>query len=494
MGSIPLFCISFFFLTFSLFVLSLGHEKPEIFSEYAETNLETGDNFTVLCQGQTPLKWKWPLAENEEYQNWTRISEIEVLPKNANYKYARKLVIQNITYPYTGFYQCLDKNADSFDENHGSSIYLFVKDKEHLSVSDAQVETITVTQYSEAIIPCRPTASDVEVSLTSIGGQITLGEIDEDGIMYRYDPHYGIITNNTKDIGGIIFLCYFSQDSKKFSRTMILDVEKINHFLPKPSMKEITGGHTIVGDKLILECRIRSETYVNIVWTTPTGPPDSTRMRLSSQKKIPEQTILTQNFIINETTLRDKGMYYCNVSDNQNHASLGSLNVRVYAPTEHFINLTEDNNVYTISAKAGDDAVVWRINVDGHPVPRFWWLNNRNEIIMALKSDKYDVTSSATDTVIKIKDISITDHGNYTLVAENGFEIATMSLFLNVTDKPQVHLEGNTHHMVDEKDTIKCTCYCKHASVGSLNCTLYTPTESNNSPISTTAGDPKIDP
>ena len=67
------------------------------------------------------------LFKNEEYQNWTRISEIEVLPKNANYKYARKLVIQNITYPYTGFYQCLDKNADSFDENHGSSIYLFVK-------------------------------------------------------------------------------------------------------------------------------------------------------------------------------------------------------------------------------------------------------------------------------------------------------------------------------------------------------------------------------
>ena len=51
-------------------------------------------------------------------------------------------------------------------------------------------------------------------------------------------------------------------------------IVEINHFLPKPSMKEITGGHTIVGDKLILECRIRSETYVNIVWTTPTGPPD----------------------------------------------------------------------------------------------------------------------------------------------------------------------------------------------------------------------------
>ena len=48
------------------------------------------------------------------------------------------------------------------------SIFVFI-DKEHLSVSDAEMETITVTRYSEAIIPCRPTSSDVEVSLIFYG-------------------------------------------------------------------------------------------------------------------------------------------------------------------------------------------------------------------------------------------------------------------------------------------------------------------------------------
>ncbi|KAJ3659812.1 hypothetical protein Zmor_011480 [Zophobas morio] len=153
-------------INFYLFpVLALGHGKTEILSEH-ETILESGDNFTVLCQGQTPLKWRWPMVKDQKYQNWTTISEIEVLQKKANYKYARKLFIQNITYPYTGFYQCLDKNVESFEDNDGSSIYLYVRDQEHLSVSDAEVETVTVTQYDEAVIPCRPTSPDVDVELT----------------------------------------------------------------------------------------------------------------------------------------------------------------------------------------------------------------------------------------------------------------------------------------------------------------------------------------
>ncbi|XP_063923158.1 vascular endothelial growth factor receptor 1-like isoform X3 [Zophobas morio] len=448
MGSKSLFCVNLFLFLLSLCVLALGHGKPEILSEYEETILESGDNFTVLCQGQTPLRWRWPMVEDEEYQKWTTISEIEVLPKKANYKYARKLFIQNITYPYTGFYQCLDKNVESFDDNDGSSIYLYVRDQEHLSVSDAEVETVTVTQYDEAVIPCRPTSPDVDVKLTLIGGEAI------DNATYNPKTGFRFHVGYLSDQG--LYCCNFLFGSSEYEQCIYLNVIQINHFLPKPSMKELSGGHTIVGDKLILECRIRSSTYVNIVWTTPTGPPDSNRMSLSTQQKIPGQTILTQNLTINETILKDKGMFYCNVSDNQNHASLGSLNVTVYAPTEHFINLTEDNNVYTISAMAGDDAVVWRINVDGHPEPKLFWLNNRNETIIPMTSDKYDVTFSATDAVIKIKDISITDYGNYTLLAENGYENDTISLFLNVTDKPLVHLEGSTYHMVNEKDTIKC--------------------------------------
>lgn len=140
----------------------------------------------------------------------------------------------------------------------------------------------------------------------------------------------------------------------------------------------------------------------------------------------------------------------------QNFQACRIIKTLFLAPTEHFINLTEDNNVYTISAMAGNHPVVWRINVDGHPEPKLYWLNNRNETIIPMESDKYSVTFSATAAVIKIKDISITDYGNYTLLAENGYENDTISLFLNVTDKPLVHLEGSNYHMVNEKDTIKC--------------------------------------
>lgn len=40
-------------------------------------------------------------------------------------------------------------------------------DDEHLSVSNDELISTTVTQYEEAIIPCRPTAPSVNVTLVS---------------------------------------------------------------------------------------------------------------------------------------------------------------------------------------------------------------------------------------------------------------------------------------------------------------------------------------
>jgi hypothetical protein len=40
-------------------VSSFEQVKPEILSEY-ETIVERGDNFTVICQGNAPLKWTIP--------------------------------------------------------------------------------------------------------------------------------------------------------------------------------------------------------------------------------------------------------------------------------------------------------------------------------------------------------------------------------------------------------------------------------------------------
>lgn len=47
---------------------------------------------------------------------------------------------------------------------------------------------------------------------------------------------------------------------------------------------------------------------------------------------------------------------------------------------ENYINLTQDNNIYTISIRAGTNNVQWSVDVDAHPVVQNVWyrisLNN----------------------------------------------------------------------------------------------------------------------
>lgn len=45
-------------------------------------------------------------------------------------------------------------------------------DDQHLSVSNEPVETVTGTQYMDAIIPCRPTSPDVRVTLHRLAGDV----------------------------------------------------------------------------------------------------------------------------------------------------------------------------------------------------------------------------------------------------------------------------------------------------------------------------------
>lgn len=48
-------------LSYDLFFAGLTYKtlKPQIDTN-CETILETGDNYTIVCQGNAPLDWTWP--------------------------------------------------------------------------------------------------------------------------------------------------------------------------------------------------------------------------------------------------------------------------------------------------------------------------------------------------------------------------------------------------------------------------------------------------
>jgi hypothetical protein len=60
-------------------------------------------------------------------------------------------------------------------------------------------------------------------------------------------------------------------------------------------------------------------------------------METSPQRKSIDASSVVQELTINQTTLKDKGVYYCNVSDNQNHFSVNSINITIYGILDQLI-------------------------------------------------------------------------------------------------------------------------------------------------------------
>lgn len=83
-------------------------------------------------------------------------------------------------------------------------------------------------------------------------------------------------------------------------------------------------------------------------------------------------------------------------------------------------------------------------------------MDNKKETIPLGISAKYETSVALTEALLKIKDITIEDFGNYTLLAENEYETKSLTLFLNVTDKPSVYIESTNFHIVNKPQTIKC--------------------------------------
>uniref|UniRef100_A0A6P7HGM9 Platelet-derived growth factor receptor alpha-like n=1 Tax=Diabrotica virgifera virgifera TaxID=50390 RepID=A0A6P7HGM9_DIAVI len=100
-------------------------------------------------------------------RTWTTFSMIPE-PVN-NYKYGLRLQITNMSYPFVGFYNCHFRGAKNITEENpeNSRIYLFVNDSENFDVEfigDKAPQTY-VEKGDTALIPCRPTAPDVDVKL-----------------------------------------------------------------------------------------------------------------------------------------------------------------------------------------------------------------------------------------------------------------------------------------------------------------------------------------
>ncbi|KAF5286422.1 hypothetical protein FQR65_LT12603 [Abscondita terminalis] len=440
----------------TLFLRPNGKEftPPRILSDNKGTDhiISSNDDFVIKCEGVEPVTWTYP---NNTYDDMTlSTSLITIKPATTPdtlYKYGSILTINRASYLDTGYYYCHGDTNDFEDLSRVSKIYLYVYDENKLSVLSNTPYSVTVTQYSQVVLPCRPTSPDVQVELYQATGE----EIEN----VSYDPKIGYTLYTNDMFEHVIYTCSFSKDNKTFDLDVLVYMQQITYSIAKPNLEELTGGHTIVGSKLVLKCTLKVDVQFLMEWITPDNNGIQTgRIIVSKTSQVAHDTYY-QTLTIENATLDDQGEYVCTVRDSY-HSNNSTKFVRIYDTTDHFINLTEENGVYDVSVKAGYPSVQWRIDVEAHPLPKLIWYDNHDKEIQAGWSDnvnqKYEIRLQPNEAFLKINDITIYDRGTYQLKAMNDVEIKTLKLYLNVTDKPTVHIETGSFHLLDEPSIIKC--------------------------------------
>ncbi|CAH1182641.1 unnamed protein product [Phyllotreta striolata] len=454
------FKVAIFILLCHQFDISLGnyYTKPHILLNGTEDIIEAYDNYTVFCQGNKPLKWTLPNVSYEVKKTFdTKFTVVEEKPTSASFRYGLRLYITNMTYPYVGFYRCHYENARDISEKNEETdlIYLYVNDEDHLSVFADDILNVFAVQHHTVTIDCRPTSPTVEVKLSLAGepSAVDIGVLNAaDNTVYRYNPFYGFITNNTIEAGEPMFTCEYSRENKSQSHFIQLKVETPTSYIPAPIIVDENRGHTNVGDNLTLKCYLQFiNAEVLFSWTTPKGPVDFSRMNSKSKET---ESLLT----IYNTTLEDNGTYICHVRDHQNHHVSKNISIKIFDKEEHNITIREPTGTYYLQAKAGQESVIWSVQVWGHPEPTYIWLNNRNESIADEIGKKYEVSHSQPGVItLKIKNIDlIQDYGYYTLIGRNKYVEKSKTFFLNITDKPTVILRSDPFHMIGSPGKVEC--------------------------------------
>ncbi|CAB3363895.1 Hypothetical predicted protein [Cloeon dipterum] len=202
--------------------------RPKLLPDDKELVLKVGDEFTLECHSERKIIWLYPRPGMED----SVVLDEQTDENSSDYPFVSKITVTTTEYLETGYYTCTDEeNKKQLIESHLAKIYVYVDDDEHLIAHDPNEFYIEGPEKEESVIPCKPTAPDITMSLDP--------NFDDNGTPFNYDPHRGFVIAEVQIIHSQYYDCRAARGSNEknmeFALTVIPETEK-----PSPPHISIT--------------------------------------------------------------------------------------------------------------------------------------------------------------------------------------------------------------------------------------------------------------
>uniref|UniRef100_A0A8C3KSR5 receptor protein-tyrosine kinase n=1 Tax=Calidris pygmaea TaxID=425635 RepID=A0A8C3KSR5_9CHAR len=379
--------------------------------------ITANNTLNITCSGQRPVEWSWPSNQSSAEK---RISVTDC----SDGPYCKTLTVLKVIGNDTGDYRCLYRDSQA-----ATTIYVYVQGR----FSD-QLGIVYITKNKTVVVPCLGTVSNLNVSLHIFV---------PDGKSISWNNKKGFtIPSHLINYAGMVF-CEAKIDDESY-QSVIYIVAVVGYRIYDLTMSPHYQVELAVGEKLVLNCTVRTELNVGIdfKWDYP-----------SIKSPVWSQLCFTSD-ILSLSSIRH---LLLSANQNRNHLCFfprGKTISLDFSAESPFIHLERMENV--VETKLGDTVKI-PVKFKGYPPPEAKWYKN-GKAISANHTVKLGYTLVITEATEK-------DAGNYTVV------------LTNPTNKMQKRhmftLLVNVPPQIGENALLAPVDSYKYGSTQTLTCTVY---------------------
>ncbi|XP_043641502.1 vascular endothelial growth factor receptor 1 isoform X11 [Drosophila teissieri] len=433
--------------------------------------LDAATSTTLKCEDNEPMTW-WtsssqaPLILPDSFSN----TEDPARP------YGTSLQLNEVTAEYVAAYYCVkdskfneiphEEQSDEamielVNQGYASSIYVYVNDPDNKLVDSHNV--VTARQYSDVVIPCKPSMPDTEVVL-----ETSNGDMHSSKSVGRYDPQRGFTIEIRSIVDGGDYYCRpnppFPHNEEEMTSIEVRFIGN-GHIdngkpLPKPVIRSSVEHHVFTDTNFTLDCE--QSAYVQSVygmeWFTPTR--DENRIFASQSITDPKtrnsthQTGRSTLTVLNAQPT-DTGLYKCVTTDTLNqNVQRATYRIKVLKHNESYLNVGEPSGHYNVQEYA-NRTIQMTANFEGFPTPTFSWFKPDGAEVRQSENN-FKILSTELSTMLQVLNAQLQDSGTYVLRGSNSFGVVQREYNVSVMDAPALKM-SDAYVQVGSVARLECT-------------------------------------